>query len=117
MHPEFPESDADWLQDLAEMESAEDFLAYFDIAYDPSVVQVNRLHILKRFHQLLEAARARNELLTRERYAELLERAYQDFVAHSALELRVMQVHRRAAGIATLPLQSIRFKKGAGHGV
>ena len=33
--------------DLQELSSAEDFLEYFGIAYDPSVVQVNRLHILK----------------------------------------------------------------------
>ncbi len=34
---------------LDELVSAEDFLDYFDVAYEARVVQVNRLHILQRF--------------------------------------------------------------------
>ena len=36
--------------DMDDLVSAEDFLDYFDIEYDASVVHVNRLHILQRFH-------------------------------------------------------------------
>ena len=43
----------DELQDLS---SAEDFLEYFGVAYDQKVVQVNRLHILQRFHDYLAQA-------------------------------------------------------------
>jgi hypothetical protein len=39
--------------DLDELESAEDFLNYFGVAFDPAVVHVNRLHILQRFHDYL----------------------------------------------------------------
>ena len=35
---------------LDELVSAEDFLDYFDVPYEARVVQVNRLHILQRFH-------------------------------------------------------------------
>jgi len=33
-------------EEMEEMESAEDFLQYFQLDYTPSVVHVNRLHIL-----------------------------------------------------------------------
>jgi len=38
-----------FLQDLTEMTSAEDFLNYFGIVFDPAVVEVNRLHISNGF--------------------------------------------------------------------
>ncbi|HEX6735548.1 MAG TPA: nitrogenase-stabilizing/protective protein NifW, partial [Azonexus sp.] len=41
---------AEAMEDLV---SAEDFLDYFAVPYEPSVVQVNRLHILQRFHDYL----------------------------------------------------------------
>ncbi|HNE17603.1 MAG TPA: nitrogenase-stabilizing/protective protein NifW, partial [Rhodocyclaceae bacterium] len=38
---------------MEELVSAEDFLNYFDVPYDQTVVHVNRLHILQRFHDYL----------------------------------------------------------------
>ena len=38
---------------IDDLVSAEDFLDYFEVPYDPAVVQVNRLHILQRFHDYL----------------------------------------------------------------
>ena len=46
-------TDTDLTLDLEELVSAEDFLNYFDIAFDQTVVHVNRLHILQRFHNYL----------------------------------------------------------------
>lgn len=43
-------------QELAGLESAEDFLDYFDIDYDPDVLQVCRLHVLQRFSRLPDAS-------------------------------------------------------------
>jgi len=43
-------------EELAELSSAEDFLEFFGVEYDPSVVHVNRLHILQRFHDYLAEA-------------------------------------------------------------
>ena len=40
-------------RDLADLSSAEDFFAYFDLTFDPKVMAVRRLHILKRFHDNL----------------------------------------------------------------
>ena len=39
--------------DLADLESAEDFFNYFDVAFDPAVLHVCRLHILQRFHDYM----------------------------------------------------------------
>jgi hypothetical protein len=40
-------------RDLADLSSAEDFFAYFDLTFDPKVMAVSRLPILKRFHDNL----------------------------------------------------------------
>jgi len=81
--------------DLETLESAEDFLNYFELEYDASVVQVNRLHILQRFHNYLaqsEETLPEDEQAKREVYRRLLERAYQDFVESDALTEKVFKV-------------------------
>lgn len=80
---------------LEELASAEDFLDYFAVPYDTGVVQVNRLHILQRFHDYL--ARQAPELPQEEAaqhaiYRLWLARAYQDFVASDALTEKVFAV-------------------------
>ena len=81
-------------QELAEMTSAEDFLNYFEIAFNPKIVEVNRLHILQRFHDYLQQTNAPD----RADYVRCLQRAYQDFVDSDALTEKVFKVfHRQAA--------------------
>ena len=73
---------------IDDLVSAEDFLDYFEVPYDPAVVQVNRLHILQRFHDYL-ARQAPNlppeEGAQRGIYRLWLERAYLDFVHSDSL--------------------------------
>jgi nitrogenase-stabilizing/protective protein len=80
---------------LDELVSAEDFLDYFAVPYDASVVQVNRLHILQRFHDYL-AKQAPvlppEESAQRAIYRQWLERAYQDFVSSDAQTEKVFAV-------------------------
>ena len=84
--------------ELGELSSAEDFLEHFAISYDRSVVQVNRLHILKRFHDYLEKDPEMPVLaMCPPYYATWLERAYQDFVASDALTEKVFKVFHRSA--------------------
>jgi nitrogenase-stabilizing/protective protein len=95
---------------LEELESAEDFLNYFGIAFDAAVVQVNRLHILQRYHNYLAQAGAMPaaEDDQRTRYTELLTRAYQDFVTSDALTEKVFKVfHMHEPQTAFVPLSSI----------
>lgn len=80
-------------QELAEMTSAEDFLNYFEIAFNPKIVEVNRLHILQRFHDYLQRTNAPD----RADYARCLQSAYQDFVDSDALTEKVFKVFHRQA--------------------
>jgi len=93
--------------DLADLSSAEDFLEYFGIAHDPRVVQVNRLHILQRFHDYLarqEAGKAPDYHAWR----AWLARAYGDFVDSSAQREKVLAVYRKADGASFQPLSSLK---------
>ncbi|GEM_PF-354635 len=95
---------------LDELESAEDFLIYFGIDYEPRVVQVNRLHILQRFHDYIARAASipEAEAARKTVYAGLLARAYQDFVDSDALTEKVFKVfHMHEPQTAFVPLSAI----------
>ena len=101
--------------DLEELESAEDFLQYFDLPYEASIVHVNRLHILQRFHDyLLQASDSMpaDEEAKRAVYKKLLERAYQDFVESDAQTEKVFKVFNMGIGepeTAFVPLTDIKL--------
>ncbi|MES9990935.1 MAG: nitrogenase-stabilizing/protective protein NifW [Candidatus Thiodiazotropha sp.] len=82
--------------DLDELSSAEDFLDYFGIDYDASVVHVNRLHILQRFHDYLDGVDKMPESDAERHalYAGMLDSAYHDFVQSDALTEKVFKVFR-----------------------
>jgi len=82
--------------DLDELSSAEDFLGYFGIEYQPSVVHVNRLHILQRFHDYLAAVSdmPEDDAARFRVYAGLLKDAYEDFVNSDAVTEKVFKVFR-----------------------
>ncbi len=98
-------------EDLKELSSAEDFLEYFGIGYDPRVVQVNRLHVLQRFHDYLAQAGDAvpdAEDGGREVYGRLLKQAYQDFVESDALTEKVFRVfHMHESRTAFVPVASL----------
>ncbi len=103
-------TDEDFELDLHELSSAEDFLDYFGIDYEPDVVHVNRLHILQRFHDYLAGVEdmpadpADRWAL----HADLLAGAYQDFVASDALTEKVFRVfHMREPRTATVDLADL----------
>ncbi|HYD32151.1 MAG TPA: nitrogenase-stabilizing/protective protein NifW [Azospirillaceae bacterium] len=86
--------------DLDDLESAEDFLRYFGIPYDPRVVHVNRLHILQRLRDYLDKEDGLDALAEdarRARYKALLELAYGDFVTSNAITEKVFKVHKEQA--------------------
>lgn len=93
------------------LSTAEDYLEFFGLPYDPAVVEVNRLHILKRFAGYMmevDAALGRSgrevgpaERL--ERYRGALELAYRDFLTGTALDYRLFRVLRERAPEKRLP--------------
>lgn len=101
------------LQDeLDELVSAEDFLEYFDIEYDPSIVHVNRLHILQRYHDYLaaESPLPEDEDAFYHTYRQLLVKAYEDFVNSDALTEKVFRVFRmRESQEVFIPLSDLKL--------
>lgn len=101
---------------LSRLSAAEEFLDYLEVPYDPQVVRVNRLHILKRFQKYLLQASAppsRSEEELRLFYRKLLEAAYQDFVHSSALQEKVFPVFHRPSPekkpvTATVAIEDLR---------
>lgn len=100
---------------LEELSSAEDFLDYFGIGYDPAVVHVNRLHILQRYHDYLaKTALPEVEAARRVVYATLLQQAYSDFVESDALTEKVFKVFRmNEPQVKFVPLSEIALNKRA----
>jgi len=81
--------------DMEELEAAEDFLQYFELEYDQTIVHVNRLHILQRFHDYLDKGAdtlPEDEDSKRQVYKSLLARAYSDFVDSNAQTEKVFKV-------------------------
>ena len=101
----------DLTEKLQTLSSAEDFLAFFGVPHEPSVVNVSRLHILKRFYQYLHKAEGLaglDELAMFQRYRELLAQAYQDFVQSDAATEKVFKVFQDAGGQQHVSLSKLR---------
>lgn len=101
----------DLITRLQALSSAEDFLHFFGVPFEPAVVQVNRLHILQRFHQYLRRSAgpaAADDVETFRRYRDCLAAAYQDFVHSSAQREKVFKVFQDAGGRQSVPLARLR---------
>ncbi len=92
--------------DFAELNSAEEFLDYFGIDFDLRVVQVNRLHILQRFHDYLAKQEA-GKTPDYNAYRGWLARAYADFVESSAQVEKVFAIFQKAEGSSFVALSSL----------
>lgn len=86
-------------EEMEDLESAEDFLQYFGLDYDATIVHVNRLHILQRFHDYIDKGEEHlpeDETSRIQVYKQLLSRAYQDFVGSDAQTEKVFKVFKMA---------------------
>ena len=96
---------------LKALSSANEFLDFFGVPYDAKVVDVNRLHILKRFYQYLHQADGLgglDEVGLFSRYRELLARAYQDFVHSNAATEKVFKVFQDVDGTQHVQASQLR---------
>ena len=101
---------------LEDLSAAEEFLEYFGIDYDARTVQVNRLHILQRFHNYIGQAGElpADEAARRAVYARLLLQAYEDFVKSDALTEKVFKVfHMHEPQTTFVPLTEITLNKAS----
>ncbi|HEY0329322.1 MAG TPA: nitrogenase stabilizing/protective protein NifW [Rhodopseudomonas sp.] len=78
--------------------SAEEFFALLGVCFDPKVLDVARLHILKRMGQYLasEDLEAMPNSVAAARCKSVLERAYEDFLSSTPLDQRVFKVLKDA---------------------
>jgi nitrogenase-stabilizing/protective protein len=86
------------LDQLNKASSAEDFFALLGVEFDVKIVNVARLHILRRMAQYLASEDFTDvpDAVVAERCKSVLERAYADFVASTPINERVFKVHRDA---------------------
>ena len=101
---------------LKALSSANEFLDFFGIDYEASVVDVNRLHILKRFYQYLHKAdglQGLDEIEMFRRYRGLLLQAYQDFTTSTAAREKVFKVFQDADGKQHVTVDALRSSLGA----
>jgi nitrogenase-stabilizing/protective protein len=79
---------------LKDLSSAEDFFATLGVPYNPAVLQVARLHILKRMGEYLKGDDLEGlpDRVAAARAQAILRRAYLDFESSSPLAQRVFQV-------------------------
>lgn len=78
------------------LSTAEEYLEFFGIPFEPKVVHVSRLHILKKFSQLKREIDQKELGLTPSelfgRYKSAMEAAYQLFVISTAVDQKLFKV-------------------------
>jgi len=100
-----------FLQQLKALSSAEDFLQYFGVPFDQQVVNVSRLHILKRFFQYIRQENLlaqTDEVALFTLYREQLVKAYADFVKSTPAQEKVFKVFQDVNGRQHVTLDSLR---------
>jgi nitrogenase-stabilizing/protective protein len=99
------------VQRLTQLSAAEEFLDFFGIPYEQSVLNVSRLHILKRFYQYMRKEQgldALDELEMYKRLRTLLAQAYGDFVRSTPAREKVFKVLQNADS-KSVSLDSLRM--------
>lgn len=101
------------LDDLKKLSAAEEIFGYLEVSYEPAVLHVARLHILRRMGDYLRKAELGElaEPEVRARCRAFLQTAYDDFVKSSPLAERVFKVLKDAAKpkrqAAFVPLEAL----------
>ena len=84
------------LADFNCLVDAEQYFEFFDLPYDPQIVSVNRLHILQKFSQLIQAPEIASTELSEEeklgQYRIALQNAYDVFLKSTPLEQKLFKV-------------------------
>jgi nitrogenase-stabilizing/protective protein len=96
------------LEQLSKLSSAEEFFQFLEVPYEPAILNVARLHILKRMAEYLRNCPPEtDDDKLRAICRGDLERAYLDFVSSSPLNERVFKVLKDAVRPKTQPLVSL----------
>ena len=98
-------------QRLTQLSAAEEFLEFFGIDYEPAVLNVSRLHILKRFYQYIRQEQGLDTLDDIEMFKRLraqLTQAYGDFVRSTPAKEKVFKV-LQGANSQSVSLDALRM--------
>jgi nitrogenase-stabilizing/protective protein len=95
------------LDNFNKITDAEEYFEFFQLAYDRNFVNVNRLHILKKFSQFIDEINASSADLSEEeklnKYRDALIQAYEVFLSKSPLETKLFKVfNEKPKGIVML---------------
>lgn len=99
------------LSTMEHFSAAEEFFEFLGVDYIPQVVHVNRLHILKRFHQYLGRDPVPDglpEAEERSAYKLRLQQAYGDFLKSDAVTEKVFKVFQDKAGVQTVSVKKLK---------
>jgi nitrogenase-stabilizing/protective protein len=91
-----------WEEESRKLVDAEDYFHFFEVPFDPKVVRVNRLHILKKFGQFREVIDKEWPVdgppdKKRDAYRKALELAYETFLTSTAQDEKLFKVFRQEA--------------------
>jgi nitrogenase-stabilizing/protective protein len=95
------------LDNFNKITDAEAYFELFQLPYDRHFVNVNRLHILKKFSQFIDEINASSADLSEEeklnKYRDALIQAYEVFLSKSPLETKLFKVfNEKPKGIVML---------------
>ncbi|AFY47085.1 Nitrogen fixation protein NifW [Nostoc sp. PCC 7524] len=85
------------IEEFKKLTDAEEYFKFFELDYDPKLVNVNRLHILKKFSQFISEIDSNSELSNEEKlnqYSLALQQAYQTFLESSPQEQKLFKVFK-----------------------
>ncbi len=83
------------LSQFNQLKDAEEYFTFFDLSYDPKVVNVNRLHILRKFSQLVQQEdKAQDEAQKLSAYRQAFQTAYDLFLTSNSVEQKLFKVFK-----------------------
>lgn len=84
------------LAQFNQITDAEAYFEFFGLAYDPQIVNINRLHILRKFSQLIadadQSSAEQSEQQQLQTYRQALQAAYSVFTISSSVEQKLFKV-------------------------
>ncbi|ALF53415.1 nitrogenase stabilizing/protective protein [Nostoc piscinale CENA21] len=86
------------IDEFKKLNDAEEYFQFFELPYDQKIVNVNRLHILKKFSQYIQEIDEQSADLTAEeklnQYCLALQKAYEVFLESTPQEQKVFKVFK-----------------------
>ncbi|MEL6137985.1 MAG: nitrogenase-stabilizing/protective protein NifW [Cyanobacteria bacterium J06628_6] len=76
-----------------QLRDAEEYFEFFGLPYDPQIVNINRLHILRKFSQLTrDVDKSKGDAHILNAYCQALQTAYDLFLTSSSVEQKLFKV-------------------------